>query len=250
MRLQNKVVIVTGGGSGLGRASAAACSKEGAAVAIADLNEAGGLKTLEMIVESGGRAFFRKTDVTGAGEVEELVRETVRRYGRLDCALNYAGVEGPAFLVDQYPEKDWDDVIRINLKGTMLCMKFEIEQMLLQGGGVIVNAASAAGLRGLAWQSAYCASKHAIIGLSKTAAIEYAKKGIRINALCPGFIDTGLTRLVIGKKPHLEEKLKSIVPMGRFGKDDEVAQTAVWLCSDEASYITGHCMVVDGGAGA
>ena len=247
-QLEGKVVIVTGGGSGLGRASAAACSKEGADVVVADMSEASGLKTVEIIEESGGRAFFRKTDISKADEVREMVRETVRRYGHLDCALNYAGIEGAAFLVDQYPEKDWDDVIRINLKGTMLCMKFEIERMLIEGGGVIVNASSGAGLRGLAWQSAYCASKHAIIGLTKTAAIEYAKKGIRVNALCPGFIDTGLTRIVIGKKPHLEEKLKTLVPMGRFGKDDEVAQTAVWLCSDAASYITGHCMVIDGGA--
>ncbi len=249
-RLEGKTVIVTGAGSGLGRASAAACSREGADVVIADLNETGGLETLAIIEESGGRAFFRKTDVTRPDEVEEMVEETVRRYGRLDCALNYAGIEGPAFPAGQYPEKQWDDVIRVNLKGTMLCMKFEIDRMLHQGGGVVVNASSGAGLRGLAWQSAYCASKHAIIGLSKTAAIEYAKKGIRINVLCPGFIDTGLTRLVIAKKPHLEEKYKSLIPMGRFGKEGEVAETAVWLCSDAASYVTGHCMVIDGGAGA
>lgn len=249
-RLKGKAVIVTGGGSGLGRASAAACSREGADVGVFDLNEKGGRETVEIIEGSGGRAFFLKTDVTRTEEVERMVDETLARYGRLDCALNYAGIEGPAFLTGRYPEKEWDDVIRVNLKGTMLCMKFEIERMLSGGGGSIVNASSGAGLRGLAWQSAYCASKHAVIGLSKTAAVEYAKKGIRINVVCPGFIDTGLTKLVIAKKPHLEEKYKSLIPMGRFGREEEVAETAVWLCSDAASYITGHCTVIDGGAGA
>lgn len=247
-RLKGKVVLVTGAGSGLGRASAAAFSREGAEVVVADVNEKGGMETVETIAGSGGRAFFVKTDVTRADEVEEMVEETIRRYGRLDCALNNAGIEGPAFLTGKYPEEDWDAVIGVNLKGTMLCMRFEIERMLAQGGGVIVNTSSGAGLRGLAWQSAYCASKHAVIGLSKTAAVEYAKKGIRVNVLCPGFIDTGLTRLVIAKKPHLEEKLRSIIPMARFGREEEVAEAAVWLCSDASSYVTGHCMVLDGGA--
>jgi NAD(P)-dependent dehydrogenase (short-subunit alcohol dehydrogenase family) len=249
-RLANKVVLVTGGGSGIGRASAVAFSNEGAHVVVADMNETSAAETVDIITRSDGRACFIKTDVSKADEVEDLVKETVRRFGRLTCALNNAGIEGPAFPTGQYPEAEWDAVISINQKGVMLCMRFEIEQMLEQGGGAIVNTSSVAGLRGLSYQSAYCASKHAIIGLSKTAAVEYAKKGIRINVLCPGFIDTGLTKHVIGKKPHLEEKYKSLVPMGRFGTEQEVAEAAVWLCSDASSFITGHSLVLDGGASA
>jgi NAD(P)-dependent dehydrogenase (short-subunit alcohol dehydrogenase family) len=249
-RLKGKVVLVTGAGSGIGRASAMAFSQEGADVVIADVNEKGGMETAEMIIGSGGRALFLKTDVSQSDEVKRLVKETVRKYGRLDCAFNNAGIEGPAFLTGQYPEEEWDTVIRVNQKGIQLCMRFEIAQMLAGGGGSIVNTSSVAGLRGLAYQSAYSASKHAIIGLSKTAAVEYAGRGIRVNVLCPGFIDTGLTRLVIGKKPHLEEKYKSIIPMGRFGREEEVAEAAIWLCSDASSFTTGQCLVIDGGASA
>jgi NAD(P)-dependent dehydrogenase (short-subunit alcohol dehydrogenase family) len=249
-RLADKVVLVTGGSSGLGKASALAFAREGARVVVADVNETGGFETVGLIAASGGDACFVKTDVGNAGEVEALVRETARRYGRLDCAFNNAGIEGPAFLTGQYPEDEWDRVIRINQKGVMLCMKYELEEMAAQGGGSIVNTSSGAGLRGLSYQSAYSASKHAIIGLSRTAAVEYAKKGIRVNLLCPGFIDTGLTRIVLAKKPHLEEKYKKLVPMGRFGREEEVAEAAVWLLSDASSYITGHALVVDGGASA
>ncbi|MBI5248031.1 MAG: glucose 1-dehydrogenase, partial [Desulfomonile tiedjei] len=244
------VVLVTGGSSGIGRAAAIAFSHEGADVVVADMNEEGAAETVDIISRSGGRVCFIKTDVSRADEAEDLVKATVRRYGRLNCALNNAGIEGPACLTDQYPEDEWDAVIRINQKGIMLCMKFEIRQMMTQGGGAIVNTSSVAGLRGLPYQSAYSGSKHAIIGLSKTAAVEYAKKGIRVNVLCPGFIDTGLTKHVIGKKPHLEEKYKSLVPMGRFGSEKEVAEAAVWLCSDASSFITGHSLVIDGGASA
>jgi len=249
-RLANKVALVTGGASGIGRASAMAFARHGADVVVADTNERGGTETVDAITASGGSACFVRTDVSKANEVERLVKETVGRYGRLDCALNNAGIEGPAFPTGQYPEAEWDAVIRINQKGVMLCMQFEIKQMIAQGGGVIVNMASVAGLRGLPFQSPYSASKHAIIGLSKTAAAEYAGKGIRINALCPGFIDTGLTKHVIGKKPHLEDKYKSLIPMGRFGTAQEVAEAAVWLCSDASSFITGHSLVIDGGASA
>ncbi|OPY64816.1 MAG: 2,5-dichloro-2,5-cyclohexadiene-1,4-diol dehydrogenase [Syntrophorhabdaceae bacterium PtaU1.Bin034] len=249
-RLKGKVAVVTGAASGLGRASAIMFSKEGAAVAVADVNERGAAETVTIIEGSGSRAFYVKADVSKADEAEALVKETVRRYGRLDCALNNAGIEGPAFLVGEYPEEEWDRVISVNQKGIMLCMRFEIEQMLRQGGGAIVNTSSGAGLRGLAYQSAYSTSKHAIIGLSRTAAVEYARKGIRVNVICPGFIDTGLTRLVIAKKPHLEEKYRKLVPMGRFGKEEEVAEAAVWLCSDASSFVTGHSLVIDGGASA
>jgi NAD(P)-dependent dehydrogenase (short-subunit alcohol dehydrogenase family) len=247
----NKAVIVTGGGSGLGRASAAAFAREGARVVIADVNDKGAIETVDSIVQHGGEAFFVHTDVSLADQVKRMVEETLRRYGRLDCALNNAGIEGPAFLTGQYPEEDWDRVIRINQKGVMLCMKYEIEQMVAQGGGgSILNTSSVAGIRALAYQSAYSTSKHAIIGLSRTAAVEYARKGVRVNILCPGFIDTGLTRVVLAKEPHLEEKYKRFVPMGRFGKEEEVAAAAVWLLSDVSSFVTGHTLVVDGGASA
>jgi NAD(P)-dependent dehydrogenase (short-subunit alcohol dehydrogenase family) len=249
-RMKDKVVLVTGGSSGIGRASAKALSREGARVVVADLNETGGRETVEIIREPGGEGLFVKADVSKAGDVERLVKETVAAYGKLDCALNNAGIEGPAFLTGAYPEEDWDKVVGINQKGVWLCMKYEIERMLVQGGGSIVNTSSGAGLRGLAYQAAYSTSKHAIIGLSRTAAVEYARKGIRVNVLCPGFIDTGLTRTVIAKKPELEAKYKKLVPMGRFGREEEVAEAVVWLCSDASSFITGHALVVDGGASA
>ena len=249
-RLKGKVVIVTGGSSGLGRAAARAFSQEGADVVVADVNEAGAAETVKMITNAGGKAFVMKTDVSRADQVEALVKETVRGFGKLNCAFNNAGIEGGAFLTGQYPEEEWDRVISINQKGVMLCMKYEIEQMLLDGGGAILNTSSGAGIRGLAYQSAYSTSKHAIIGLTRTAAVEYAKKGVRVNAICPGFIDTGLTRIVLTKKPHLEEKYKKLVPMGRFGREEEVAEAAVWLLSDASSFITGHALVLDGGASA
>ncbi len=249
-RLKNKVIIVTGGSSGIGRASARAFSREGADVVVADVNESGALDTVRIITESGGRAFFIKTDVSEAKDVQALVAETINRFGRIDCAFNNAGVEGPAYLTGQYPEEEWDRVISINQKGVMLCMKYEIEQMCVHGGGTIVNTSSGAGIRGLAYQSAYSTSKHAIIGLSRTAAVEYAKKGIRVNVICPGFIDTGLHRIVLAKKPDLEEKYKKLIPMGRFGRDDEVAEAAIWLLSDASSFITGHALIIDGGASA
>jgi NAD(P)-dependent dehydrogenase (short-subunit alcohol dehydrogenase family) len=249
-RLKGRVIIVTGGGSGLGRAAARAFSQEGADVVVADINEVGAGETAKIITSAGGNALAIRTDVSKADQVEALVKETVVRFGKLSSAFNNAGIEGGAFLTGQYPEDEWDRVIGINQKGVMLCMKYEIEQMLIDGGGAILNTSSGAGIRGLAYQSAYSTSKHAIIGLTRTAAVEYAKKGVRINAICPGFIDTGLTKIVLTKKPHLEEKYKKLVPMGRFGREEEVAEAAVWLLSDASSFITGQAIVIDGGASA
>ena len=249
-RLKEKTVIVTGGGAGIGRAAAVAFAREGAAVAVADINAPAAEETVAMITAAGGQAFWLKTDVSQADQVRALVIETVGRFGKLTCAFNNAGIEGGAFLTAQYPEDEWDHVIRVNQKGVMLCMKFEIEQMLLSGVGTIVNTASVAGIRGLAFQCAYSTSKHAIIGLSRTAAVEYAKQGIRVNALCPGFIDTGLTRIVLAKKPQLEEKYKKLIPMGRFGTEAEATEAAIWLLSDASSFVTGQVLIVDGGASA
>ena len=249
-QLENKVILITGAGSGIGRASALACAHEGAIVIVSDVSEEGGAGTVDLVHASGGKAQFIRTDVTKADEVEHLVAETVRIHGRLDCAHNNAGITGPAFLTGKYPEEAWNEVVAINLTGIWLCMKFELEQMVSQQGGVIVNTSSGAGLRGLPYQCAYSATKHAIIGLTKTAAVEYAKKGIRVNVLCPGFIDVGLTRQVVAKKPGLEEKYKALVPMGRFGREEEVAKTLVWMFSEESSFMTGHTLVIDGGASA
>jgi NAD(P)-dependent dehydrogenase (short-subunit alcohol dehydrogenase family) len=251
-RLEGKVVLVTGGSSGIGRATAIACAREGADVAISDVDEIAGSDALKAIQEatSGGRAKFIKADVSKAAEVERMIQEIVSAFGRLDCAHNNAGITGPAFLVDEYPEEKWNEVIRINLSGIWLCMRSELKQMVIQNKGSIVNTSSAAGLRGLSYQCAYSASKHGIIGLSKTAASEYAKKGIRVNAICPGFIDAGLTRQVVAKKPHLEEKYKSLIPAGRFGTVEEVAESVIWLFSDASSFVTGHALSVDGGASA
>lgn len=249
-RLKDKVVLVTGGSSGIGRATAIACAREGAQVVISDVFEAGAEETLAAIKACGRNGRFVKTDVTKADQVERLIKEIIGSYGRLDCAHNNAGITGPAFLTGQYPEEEWNSVIRINLTGIWLCMRYELEEMVARGKGAIVNTSSGAGLRGLSYQCAYSASKHAIIGLSKTAAVEYAKKGIRVNVLCPGFIDTGLTKQVVAKKAHLEEKYKALIPAGRFGNEEEVAESVVWLFSDASSYVTGHTLVIDGGASA
>ncbi len=249
-RLKDKVVLVTGGSSGIGRATAVACAREGAHVVISDVNETGAADTLAALALSGGRARFIKSDVTKADEVEHLVKEIVRDYGRLDCAHNNAGITGPAFRTGEYPVEEWETTIRVNLTGVFLCMRYELEQMTVQGRGAIVNTSSGAGLRGLSYQCAYSASKHAIIGLSRTAAVEYAKKGIRVNVICPGFIDTGLTKQFVAKKAHLEEKYKSLIPAGRFGEEGEVSESVIWLFSDASSFVTGHTLVIDGGASA
>lgn len=249
-RLENKVILVTGGSSGIGRATAIECAREGAEIVVSDVTEAEGVETVAMIESLGGRARFIQADVSRADQVQELIKKIVRTYQRLDCAHNNAGITGPAFLTGQYSEEEWNTVIRINLTGVWLCMKFELEEMVAQKHGVIVNTSSGAGLRGLPYQCAYSATKHAIIGLSKTAATEYAKQGIRVNVVCPGFIDTGMTRQVIAKKPGLEEKYRSLVPMGRFGREEEVALAVAWLFSDESCYVTGHSLVIDGGASA
>ena len=243
-----RVALVTGGASGIGRAAALEFAHAGARVVVADLDDDGGRETQSLIEQSGGDSLFVRTDVTQSHEVEALVGRVVEAYGRVDCAFNNAGIAGDIALLADYEEEMWDRVIGVNLKGVWLCMKYEIRQMLSQGGGAIVNTASVLGLVGGARApAAYTASKHGVVGLTKTAALSYADAGIRINAVCPGYIRTPLLDPVLKLQPELEDHLATLHPAGRLGTPEEVAKAAVWLCSEEASFVTGHSMAVDGG---
>ena len=245
--LGGKVALVTGASSGIGRASALAFARAGARVVVADVTVEGGQETVQLIKNAGGEASFVKADVARASEVEALVRHAVAAYGRLDCAHNNAGVEGQAAFTADDTEANWDRVLAVNLKGVWLCLKYEIRQMLTQGGGAIVNTASGAGLIGIRGGGAYVASKHGVVGLTKTAALEYAKSGIRVNAVCPGVIQTPMVERLTRQHPRAAEMMAAAHPLGRTGKPEEIAEAVVWLCSDAASFVTGHAMAVDGG---
>ena len=245
--LKDKVALITGASSGIGRATALACAREGAKVAVADIVVAGGEETAQLVKDAGGEAIFITADMTKAAELEAMVTTIVETYGRLDCAHNNAGIEGALGKTSNYGEAEWDKVIAINLTGVWLCMKYEIPQMLKQGGGTIVNTASGWGLVGGRSASAYVASKHGVVGLTKTAALEYAKSGIRVNAVCPGVIDTPMVQRGLAISPEFEAQVVAAEPVGRMGKPEEIAEAVVWLCSDAASFVTGHAMSVDGG---
>ena len=243
-RFEGKVALITGGASGIGRATALAFAREGAKVAVADMVVEGGNETVHAIEQSGSQAIFIRTDVSVTAEVEAMVNKVVETYGRLDCAHNNAGIEGVTVSTVDYPEEVFDRVMSINVKGVWLCMKYEIPQMIKQGGGAIVNTSSTAGLVGDLNMSAYNASKHGVLGLTKCAAIENSAKGVRINAVCPGAIDTPMIdRLFAG---DVSEK-RRWGSKGLLGDPEEVAAVVVWLCSDAASFVTGHPMSVDGG---
>jgi len=242
-----KVALITGGSSGIGRAAALAFARAGAKVVIGNRRVNEGETTLRLICEAGSQALQVKTDVTIAAEVESLVTRAVETFGRIDCAFNNAGLTGAMATTADCTEENWDATIAVNLKGVWLAMKYEIAQMLNQGGGVIVNNASIAGLVGMRGGPAYSASKGGVVQLTRTAALEYAKKGIRVNAVCPGFIDTPMTGAHTSIKPELEAQIIKLQPMGRLGTAEEVAQAVLWLCSDAASFVTGHPLVLDGG---
>lgn len=246
-RVDGKVALITGGGSGIGQATALAFAREGAKVVVSDIVVAGGEETVRMITAAGGEATFVQTDVAKATDVEAMVRKTVETYGRLDCAFNNAGIGGKFARTADDTQDNWDRVIAINLTGVWLCMKYEIPQMLKQGGGAIVNTASIAGLVGGVQAAPYVASKHGVNGLTKTAALEYAKQGIRVNAVCPGVIRTPLVEKTFGNSARIEGKLVLMEPIGRLGKPEEIAAAVLWLCSDAASFVTGLPMAVDGG---
>jgi len=242
---KDKVVIVTGSSFGIGKSTAIAFAQRGAKVVLSDWVEDN--ETQKIIIENGGDAIFVKCDVSSEKDVNKLVIETIANYGRLDFAFNNAGIEGTPASITDCSNENWDKTMNINLKGVWLCMKYQIPEMLKVGGGVIVNNASIAGLVGFAGVPAYVASKHAVVGLTKNVALDYAKQNIRVNSVCPGVIQTPMIDRFTGGNPLAIEQLVAAKPIGRIGQPEEIAETVVFLCSSAASFITGQAIAVDGG---
>lgn len=245
--LQDKVILVTGGASGIGRVTAYALAQAGAKVVVADVNAAAGAETAQVIRDKGGDALFVATDVGDAAAVQHLIQTIVQTYGRLDCAFNNAGIEGVPTRTADASEADFDQIMRVNVKGVWLCMKYEIQQMVAQGDGAIVNTASVAGLVGAHSLPVYAASKHAVVGLTKSAAVEYARKGVRVNAVCPTVIRTPMVERGLAALPQFMDVVKQSIPMRRIGEPEEVAAAVLWLCSDAAKFVTGATLTIDGG---
>lgn len=244
---QGKVALVTGAAGGIGRATALAFATAGAKVAVVDRDAAGAAETVRLIETGGGVALLIQADVTQASEVEAMVARTVQQFGRLDCAFNNAGIEEEHMRLADCLEATFDRIMAVNVKGVWLCMKYQLAQMVLQGGGSIVNTASVAGLNGAPKMAAYSASKHAVIGLTKSAAVEYGRKHIRVNAVCPGVIKTAMFERAAAADPKVGAAATQMHPVGRLGEAEEVASVVLWLASDAASFVTGHAHTVDGG---
>lgn len=246
-KLHGKVALITGAGSGIGRAAALTFAREGASVVVSDIDDAGGLQTVHLIQELSGQGLYVRANVASAEDVEALVAEAVDRFGHLDYAFNNAGITGEMGTIVDCTEKNWDHMIDVHLKGVWLCLKYEIQSMVSQNKGAIVNASSVGGIAGFTGNAAYVAAKHGIIGLTKAAALEYAAFGIRVNAVCPGYIRTPMVERLIEIGFETEEMIVDRHPLGRIGTPADVAEAVLWLCSDESSFITGHALAVDGG---
>ena len=247
--LDGKIVLVTGGGGGVGRSTAIRLASEGATVVVADVSQLTADETANLIRRQNGQALAIQADVTVDGQVRRMVDAAIEKYGRLDCAFNNAGVSGPQIGVSglktgQWTEEAFDQIVDVNLKGVWLCMRAELECMVAQASGVIVNASSIGGLVGLATSSAYVASKHAVIGLTRSAALEYAQAGIRVNAIAPGYVETEMTREIMQQRGS---EILAKVPMGRMALPEEIADLVCWLCSDRSSFVTGSVYIADGG---
>src|SRR5437763_13747368 len=243
-----KVAFVTGAGNGIGRAAALAFAREGASVVVADVSEMGNRETVRLIEEQGGRALAVRCDVSRAGDVKAALDKTVEAFGRLDFAFNNAGVEQKKLApVAELDEDEWDRVVNIDLRGVFLCMKYEIPLVLQEGGGAIVNTSPGAGVIGIKGNPAYTGAKHGGIGITRSAALDYAARNVRINAVRPGYIDTPMMGRFTGGTAEGRAKVIAEEPVGRMGKPEEIAAAVVWLCSDAAAFVIGHALVIDGG---
>jgi NAD(P)-dependent dehydrogenase (short-subunit alcohol dehydrogenase family) len=242
-----KVALVTGATSGIGQATALAFARAGASVVVADISEQGIQETARIIDGVGGKVLAVRCDVTKAEDIKAALDKTVVAFGRLDFAFNNAGVEQPVKAAADLTEAEWDRIASVDLRGVFLCMKYQIPLMLKQGGGAIVNTSSGAGVKGIAGQAAYCAAKFGVIGLTKATALDYAAQNIRVNAVCPGIIDTPMMQRFTEGTPEGLARVIAQEPIGRMGRPEEIAAAVLWLCSDMAAFVIGHALVIDGG---